>query len=540
MTRHRLIFAVVILALTVAAAPKLPRLFLTSGRCVACHNGILTPSGEDVSIGTSWGTSMMANSSRDPYWQASIRRETLEHPPAGAVIENECAACHMPMARFEAKARGLEGRVFAHLPVYRAVTEEDALAADGVSCSMCHQIRSDKLGTPESFTAGFVVDITTPHGKRQVFGPFDIDEGRAGVMRSSAGFHPEKADHIRSSELCATCHTLYTHALNDKSEVVGTLPEQVPYLEWKHSAYAGGQSCQSCHMPGVDDETPITGILGKPRQGFSKHVFAGGNFFIPRLLGLHRAALGVNAPSEDLEAASLRTITHLETEAAVISLPRAEIADGQLLVDVVVANMAGHKLPTAYPSRRAWIHFVVRDGAGNLVFESGRLNPDGSIEGNDNDADGTRFEPHHAEISRSGDVEIYEGILAGPDERVTTVLLTASHYVKDNRLLPKGFDKSTAEADIAAKGGAAEDRDFVAGSDRVRFFVKTEGAAGPFEIQAELVYQPISYRWAHNLELKPSAEADRFLPYYKDMPIRSAVLSRTRTVVGQGRADGDR
>jgi cytochrome c551/c552 len=534
MSRHRLILVTLALALTVAAAPRLPRLFLTSDRCVACHNGIVTPSAEDVSIGTAWGTTMMANSARDPYWQASIRRETLEHPPAGAAIENECAACHMPMARFEAKARGMEGRVFAHLPVYRKASEQDALAADGVSCSMCHQIRSDNLGTRESFTAGFVVDVTSPSGKRSVFGPFDVDEGRASVMRSSAGFRPEKADHIRSSELCASCHTLYTHALNDKSETIGTLPEQVPYLEWKHSAYADAQPCQSCHMPAVDGETPMTGILGKPREGFSRHVFVGGNFLIPRLFGLHRDALGVNAPSQDLEKSSLRTVGHLETEAAEISFPKAEIVDGLLSVDVSVANRAGHKLPTAYPSRRAWIHFAVRDGSGNLVFESGRLNADGSIEGNDNDADGTRFEPHHAEISRSEDVQIYEGILAGPDGRVTTVLLTASHYVKDNRLLPNGFEKATAEADIVPKGGAAGDADFVGGGDRIRFLVKTDEAAGPFEIRAELVYQPISYRWAHNLELKPSAEADRFLSYYKAAPLRSAVLSQARTVVGQG------
>ena len=36
-------------------------LFQTSNECFACHNGLTTPSGEDVSIGISWRSSMMAN-----------------------------------------------------------------------------------------------------------------------------------------------------------------------------------------------------------------------------------------------------------------------------------------------------------------------------------------------------------------------------------------------------------------------------------------------------------------------------------------------
>ena len=36
--------------------------FQTSDRCVACHNGLLTPSGADVSIGFEWRASLMANS----------------------------------------------------------------------------------------------------------------------------------------------------------------------------------------------------------------------------------------------------------------------------------------------------------------------------------------------------------------------------------------------------------------------------------------------------------------------------------------------
>ena len=132
---------------------------------MACHNGLRTPSGEDVSIGASWRASMMANSARDPYWQAAVRRETLDHPAAAAAIQDECSKCHMPMARTEASAGGREGEVFAHLPVGRgARRRDDRLAHDGVSCTICHQITGEKLGTPASFTGGYVVSSARPLG----------------------------------------------------------------------------------------------------------------------------------------------------------------------------------------------------------------------------------------------------------------------------------------------------------------------------------------------------------------------------------------
>ena len=39
---------------------------------------------------------------------------------------------------------------------------------------------------------------------------------------------------------------------------------------------------------------------------------------------------------------------------------------------VAVENLAGHKLPTAYPSRRVWLHVTVLDGP-DVVFESGAI-----------------------------------------------------------------------------------------------------------------------------------------------------------------------
>src|SRR3981081_875536 len=77
--------------------------FQTSDRCLACHNGLTAPSGKDVSIGFDWRSTIMANSSRDPYWQASVRREGIDHPESKAAIEDTCSTCHMPMMRYEAK-----------------------------------------------------------------------------------------------------------------------------------------------------------------------------------------------------------------------------------------------------------------------------------------------------------------------------------------------------------------------------------------------------------------------------------------------------
>ena len=115
-------------------------IFATSDQCLACHNGLRTPAGEDVSIGASWRASMMANSSRDPYWQAGVRREVVDHPAAAEAIQDECATCHMPMSRTEAHLNGDEGAVFNHLPVTGKGDRSDRLAHDGVACSICHQI----------------------------------------------------------------------------------------------------------------------------------------------------------------------------------------------------------------------------------------------------------------------------------------------------------------------------------------------------------------------------------------------------------------
>ncbi len=497
--------------------------FQTSDRCIACHNGMTTPTGEDLSFGTAWRTGMMANAGRDPYWMAGVRREMIDHPTASAVIQDECSICHMPMMRYEARLGGGEGEVFAHLPPDPRKLA-DRLADDGVSCSVCHQITDENLGRRESFVGGFKIDEKPGPDDRRAYGPFEVDKGHTTIMKSSSAFQPTEAKHIRSSELCATCHTLLTQALDAQGTVIGELPEQVPYQEWLHSEYKETRSCQSCHMPEVQENVPIASVFGEPRSGVSRHTFPGGNFFMQRMLNRFRIDLSVAAEPQEMDAAANRTIAHLQSESAVVLVRNVEFREGRLAADISVENLAGHKLPTAYPSRRAWLHVTVRDRDGKAVFESGALRPNGSIEGNDNDDDATRFEPHYREITREDQVQIYEAIMVGPDGAPTTGLLTALRYVKDNRLLPRGFAKDSADRDVAVHGDAEGDADFLGGGDWIRYSIAVGDAQGPFRVEVELWYQPIAYRWAMNLKRYDAMEPRRFVGYYEEMASGSGVV----------------
>jgi hypothetical protein len=530
MSRPKLAMAAVLSAgIIVAGSGIQPRRnepqFQTSDRCLACHNSLVDKAGQDVSIGFHWRASIMANSSRDPYWQASARREVIDHPEAQAEIEDECSVCHMPITRYESKLRGKTGEIFAHLPI-NADDAAHRQASDGVSCSVCHQITNARLGTRESYNGGFVVQGPDADGRHAEYGPFDIKEGLQAVMRSSTqGYKPEKAEHIRESELCGTCHTLITTARGAGGRPIGALPEQMPYPEWLHSRYRNKQSCQNCHMPAIQGPVQISRVLGEDREDARIHSFLGGNFFMLRMLSRYRDELGVAALPTELTDNSEATAKFLEKESATVTIENVSPEAGSVRADVVVRNKNGHKLPTAFPSRRAWLHFVVRDRTGKAVFESGALNADGSIVGNDNDADLGRYEPHYSEIRSADQVEIYESILGDEKDHVTTGLLTAAHYLKDNRLLPDGFDKRTADAEIAVVGDALNDPAFTGGGHRVRYSATLGTATGPFTIEAELWYQPIGYRWANNL--KPyahAAEPRRFNNYFQSMKSGTAAI----------------
>jgi len=398
-----------------------------------------------------------------------------------------------------------------------------------VSCTVCHQIAPDTLGTRQSFNANFVMRPTPADGARLIFGPYAIDAGRKTIMRSVTGFVQAQGAHVSESALCATCHTLITQAFGAQGEVIGSLPEQMNYQEWQHSDFAREQrSCQSCHMPAAPGPIHIASVLGEARDRLARHVFVGGNAYMVRLLNRYRGELGVEALPGELEATAQATLRQLRESTATVEVSAPRIADDGLAFTVMVRNLTGHKFPTGYPARRAWLHVTVRDHAGRAVFESGAITADGAITGNDSDADPRTFEPHYARVTRPDQVQIYESILGDQHGLPTTGLQTATRYLKDNRLLPRGFDKATADAEIAVIGDAARDASFSGGGDRVSYDVplRTDGA-GPFTVAVELRYQPIAYRWAHNLASYDAPEPIRFVSFYQSTSAETSTVVAT-------------
>jgi hypothetical protein len=243
--------------------------------------------------------------------------------------------------------------------------------------------------------------------------------------------------------------------------------------------------------------------------------------------------LAVTASSAQFQDKQESVIEQLQKHTASVDLKAVQLDGSNLTADVAVASMVGHKLPTGFPARRVWIHLVVQDASGEVLFDSGAVNPDGSIAGNDNDADPAAYEPHYLVIDNPDQVQIYESIMGDTEGEVTTILLRGAGYLKDNRLLPSGFDKSAVDADIAVHGAALEDEDFAGGGDQVQYTIDLGDAQGPFTVTAELLYQSIGYRWADNLRGYDASEPARFIDYYEQVANQPVVVASATIEVGE-------
>ena len=502
-------------------------MFKSVTNCQACHNNLVDEAGNDVSNVTDWQASIMAQAAIDPYYLASVSAEMARHPELKEAIEDKCATCHMPMAHFAVHAEdgtstifGINGFTHPGHPLYDA-------AHEAISCTVCHQMQSDNFGAEASYSGNLLIDTITQKGERTLFGPYPTEVPNIAIMQAGSGYLIEQSDHLAQSKLCATCHTLETHYLTSNGTLSEkTFPEQTPYLEWLASDYATEQSCQDCHMPKAEGGVVLTAMASDTRSPFYKHTFTGGNVYMLELLKKFNNEIDIQNDTASFDKAIQETKNLLQQQSAELAITSATITNSQLDLRIALKTLTGHKFPSGFPSRRAWLHVTVTDSAGAIIFESGAYESNGTIIGNDNDEDDAIFEPHYAEITSDNQVQIYESIMQDDQGNVTTALLLATNYVKDNRLLPSGFDKATADARIAVRGEATTDEDFIGAGDVVHYGIELDSTSAPLTVEVELLYQTIGYRWAQNLGQEESLQIDNFLRFYDEMPNIPIVIAQ--------------
>lgn len=509
-------------------------MFISADNCAACHINLIDEAGKDVSYAKQWQAGIMAHTVHDPYYRATVSSEIDTHPELQGVIEDKCATCHMPMAHFSTQAAGGKTTMFGTEGFLAPDNSLHDMAMEGVSCTACHQLAPETYTQDDPTSGHMLFDTESPKGKRPLYGPYSVEEIQANIMSAASGFLPIQSDHLADSKMCATCHTLYTNYLTVDGSLSEILfPEQTPYLEWENSSFADNTSCQDCHMPTAQGGVILSITGGEARSPFRQHGFAGGNVYMLRILQKMSETTDIRSTAEEIESPIRETLDMLQSKTADLSIDSIEIIDSSLAFSVAVKTLVGHKFPSGYPSRRAWLHVTVIDPSGEIVFESGAVSDNGEITHNDNDSDPTMFEPHYLEITESDQVQIYESILQGDSGEVTTGLLYAARYIKDNRLLPKGFEIASASADIAVQGRATDDEDFLGGGDITKYIVAVDPAKGPFTITAELLYQSIGYRWAQNLTLYDTAETEEFIGYYDAVPNLPIEIAKEEIVTPQ-------
>ena len=141
------------------------------------------------------------------------------------------------------------------------------------------------------------------------------------------------------------------------------------------------------------------------------------------------------------------------------------------------------------------------------------------------------FEPHYDTITSSDQVQIYEPVMRNNDEEVTYTLLRAWEYIKDNRLLPAGFDKNTADKDIDVYGGAADDNNFIGGSDQIVYDVDVIGEKGKLTVTVELLFQTLSYTFVADLKNTPTDLVQSFMGLYNPADNVPVVVAGTQISV---------
>jgi hypothetical protein len=435
----------------------------SSNACQGCHSGY-DPDQEPYER---WSASMMAQSTRDPVFQAAMTIANQDASDSGEL----CLRCHAPGAWLSGRSTPADG----------SALDSSQGDFDGVTCHMCHRM-VDPVFTSEnpSIDARILNALAqvpiTPSGGQFVIDPLDV---RRGPFDLGPGFPFHQwlqSPYHRESLLCATCHDVSNPTLSkqpDGSYQLNALnaphptqneyeefPVERTFSEWKASAYAkaeintvdaqypGGRfggaehrvsTCQDCHMPKTTG-TACQPVFGAPiRPDLPLHDFNGVNSWVLDAVRSLYPDSETGLSTQSVAAAHARN----DAMQARASDLRVWVRNNQLAVRIV--NQTGHKLPSGYSEgRRMWIEVKYFDALNQPISTIGG------------------YDAATATLSTAG-AKIYEmrlGIDAQQSAATGVPAGESFHFVlnntilSDNRIPPRGFTNPGFDAVQAKPVGA--------------------------------------------------------------------------------------
>lgn len=346
-----------------------PRRIGASENCASCH----------PQIAAQWQASIHSQAASDKAYQTNIN---LLAERKGMAATRYCEGCHAPAALLSGQlSEGGKLDTPGHLQ-------------EGVSCMACHGIdRVEHVKGVASYR----------------FAPPEAYLFQGSTQRLPTLIHnllirlkPEqhKADLARNvlatPELCATCHAQF---MDKDFNAWGWVKMQDDYTAWLNGPYSGQtrqtfahaqqRRCQDCHFPpqaGNDPSATPDGLI-------KTHFNVGANTAIPWLtqnppqlervsqfLKADQMRISIDRPNRVDATESARHIDPApigSTEA-----PAYFYLGEQATLKVAVTNaQVGHAFPGGTTDiNEAWLHFLVKDGQGHKIYESGQLAPDNNVE----------------------------------------------------------------------------------------------------------------------------------------------------------------
>ncbi|MDB6026647.1 MAG: hypothetical protein JWM68_2870 [Verrucomicrobiales bacterium] len=550
--------------------------FLTSDACVGCHDAsylqnnrlpmmMLPNPGHsnyfNVSEWSEWNGSLMSQSGRDPVFLAQLEAERTMRPGYKDYISDFCFSCHGAMGQrqlhLDHAAQYFTPEVILSTPSSTnadpKLAKYGALARDGVSCTICHRITPDKLGTDDSFNAQFAVGA--PH---EIFGPFSDNSDtnnpiKKWAMEKGLGITPGEGKAIGKSALCGSCHTVLPDIMPTNPGIAPAHPnpkqfqkshEQTTYMEWVNSRYSDepaatptSRSCIDCHMPdhigsptnklsvqiaNVEDgdfpnlatRASDTNITLSARSPFRRHTLTGINLFTMAMFQQFGALLGQTPfdpyitippsrffPMDRHELATSEAAKLAQEQTVALNMDPLSEKDGKLSIHVGVTNLAGHSFPSGVGFRRAFLQLNVRDATGQLLWSSGRVSTNGVLVDPQGAPLKSEFaenwqdlQPNYDVITRQDQVQVYEERFLDDREKLTTSFLSLWKEIKRNRLLPLGWTPEGKYAEHTRPvelGGKPVTNPKNIGVDLVRYEIPLDQIPAWETVEAAVYYQAL-------------------------------------------------